>query len=100
MEKFLKDQERYQKDQEEQREAIKNLTSQVGQLYAHNKMLKNQITAQASGTKQGGIFPSQPQNLREQAKMVTLRSGKQLSAYETKNNDVETACDLEKEKTT
>ena len=30
MEKFLKDQERYQKDQEEQREAIKNLTSQVG----------------------------------------------------------------------
>ena len=45
MEKFLKDQERYQKDQEEQREAIKNLTSHVGQLYAHNKMLENQITA-------------------------------------------------------
>ena len=32
MEKFLK-------DQEEQKEAIKNLTSQMSQLYAHNKML-------------------------------------------------------------
>ena len=30
MEKFLKNQERYQKDQEKQREAIKNPTSQVG----------------------------------------------------------------------
>ena len=34
MEKFLK-------DQEEQKEAIKNLTSQMSQLYAHNKMLEN-----------------------------------------------------------
>ena len=87
MEKFLKDQERYQKDQEEQCEVIKNLTSQVGQLYSHNKMLENQITAQALGSKQGGIFPNQPQNPREQAKVVIVRSGKQLFADETKNND-------------
>ena len=41
MEKFLK-------DQEEQKEAIKNLTSQMSQLYAHNKMLDYQIAFQAS----------------------------------------------------
>ena len=44
MEKFLK-------DQEEQKETIKNLTSQMSQLYAHNKMLENQIVSQASSSR-------------------------------------------------
>ena len=44
MEKFLK-------DQEEQKETIKNLTSQMSQLYAHNKMLENQIASQASSSR-------------------------------------------------
>ena len=43
--------EEFLKDQEEQREAIKNLTSQMGQLFAYNKMLENQIAAQASSSK-------------------------------------------------
>ena len=41
MEKFLR-------GQEEQRKDIKNLTSQMGQLFAHNKMLENQFASQAS----------------------------------------------------
>ena len=71
MEKFLK-------DQKEQREAIKNLTSQMGQLFAHNKMLENHISAQASSSRQSGKLPSQPEHPGEQAKAITLRSGKQL----------------------
>ena len=58
MEKFLK-------DQEEQQEAIKNLTSQMSHLYAHNKMLENQIASQATSSRQSEMFPSQPENPRE-----------------------------------
>ena len=58
MEKFLK-------DQEEQKEAIKNLTSQMNQLYAHNKMLENQITSQSSSSRQSGMLPSQSEHPRE-----------------------------------
>ena len=50
MEKFLK-------DQEEQKEAIKNLTSQMSHLYAYNKILENQIASQASSSRQSGMFP-------------------------------------------
>ena len=78
MEKFLK-------DQEEQKEAIKNLTSQMSQLYAHNKIWENQIVSQASSSRQSGILPSQSEHPREQAKIITLRSEKQLPEVETKN---------------
>ena len=57
MEKFLK-------DQEEQKETIKNLTSQMSQLYAHNKMLENQIASQASSSRQSGQLPSQSESKR------------------------------------
>ena len=69
MEKFLK-------DQEQQKEAIKYLTSQMSQLFAHNKMLENQIASQASSSKQSGMFPSQFEHPMEQAKAITLRSEK------------------------
>ena len=78
MEKFLK-------DQKEQKEAIKNLTSQMSQLYTHNKMLEHQIASQVSSSRQNGILPSQPEHLREQAKAITLRSGKQLPEVEIKS---------------
>ena len=77
MEKFLK-------DQEEQKEAIKNLTSQMSQLYAHNKILENQIASQASSSRQSGMLPSQSEYPREQAKAITLRSGKKLSGLKAK----------------
>ena len=71
MEKFLK-------DQEEQKQVIKNLTAQIGQLHAHNKMLESQIASQASSSRLNGMLPSQLQYPKEQAKAVTLRIGKQI----------------------
>ena len=93
MEKFLK-------DQEEQREAIKNLTSQMGQLFAHNKMLENQISAQASSSRQSGKLPSQPEHPGEQAKAITLRSGKQLPKEEATRQENEENQDTEVEQQT
>ena len=57
--------EKILKDQEEQKEAIKNLTSQMSQLYAHNKMLENQIASEASSSRQSGMLPSQSKHQRE-----------------------------------
>ena len=45
-------------------------------------MLKNQISAQASSSRQSGKLPSQPEHPGEQAKAITLRSGKQLPKEE------------------
>ena len=67
MEKFLR-------DQEQQKEAIKDLTSPMSQLFAHKKMLEDQMASQASSS--SGIFPSQSEHPREQAKVITIRSGK------------------------
>ena len=82
MEKFLR-------VQEEQNETIKNLTSQVAsqfasqashisQLFAHGKMLENQIASQASTSnfRQPGKLPSQPENPREHVNAIMLRNGK------------------------
>ena len=55
----------------------------MSQLYAHNKMLENQITSQASGSRQSGMLPSQSEHPREQAKAITLRSGKKLLGVES-----------------
>ena len=41
-------------------------------------MLENQISAQASSSRQSGKLPSQPEHPSKQAKEITLRSGKQL----------------------
>ena len=69
MKKFLK-------NQEEQKEALKNLTSQMSHPFAHNKMLENQIASQTSNSRQSRILPSQPENPIEHAKAIRLRSGK------------------------
>ena len=65
-------------DQEHQREAIKTLTCQMGKLFAHNNILENQITSQAftSGLRKTWKLPSQLENPREQAKVITLRCEK------------------------
>ena len=55
----------------------------MSQLYTHNKMLENQIASQASSSRQSGMLPSQSEQPREQAKAITLRSGKQLPEVET-----------------
>ena len=59
----------------------------MSQLLAHNKILENQIASQASSSRQSGMFPSQPENPREQAKAIMLRSGKQLPEAEIKKQD-------------
>ena len=79
--------EKLLKDQLEQKETIKSLTSQMSQLLAHNKILENQIASQASSSRQSGMFPSQPEKLREQAKAIMLRSGKQLPEADIKKQD-------------
>ena len=103
MEKFLK-------VQEEQNETIKNLTSevasqfasqasQISQLFAHGKMLENQITSQASTSnfRQPGKLPSQPENPREQVNAIMLRSGKQLPEVGIEKEEEEVAKDVHKE---
>ena len=61
----------------------------MSQLFAHNKMLENQIASQASSSRQSGMFPSQPENPREQAKAIMLRSGKELPEIEIKKQGEE-----------
>ena len=113
MEKFLR-------SQEEQREDIKNLTSQMGQLFAYNKMLKNQFSSQASQINQlfahgkmlenqiasqastsnfwqSGKLLSQPENPREQVNVIMLRSGKQLPEVGIEKEEEEVAKDVHKE---
>ena len=67
-------------------ENFKRLDARLDQLATHNKMLEHQIASQASSSnfRQMGHFPSQPENPKEHAKAVTLRSGKQLPEVEHK----------------
>ena len=102
MEKFLR-------VQEEQKKAIMNLTSQVvsqftsqasqiSQLFAHGKMLENQIASQASTSNfwQPGKLSSQPKNPREQVNTIILRSGKKLPEVRIKKEEEEIAKDVHK----
>ena len=63
----------------------------MDQLATHLKSLENQVTSQANSSnfRQPCHFPSQPQNPREQAQVVTLRSGKNLPDAESKNKEQE-----------
>ena len=103
MEKFLR-------VQEEQNETIKNLTSevasqfasqasQISQLFAHGKMLENQIASQASTShfQQPGKLPSQLENPREQVNAIMLRSGKHLPEVGIKKEGEEVTKDVHKE---
>ena len=71
----------------------------MGQLHAHNKMLENHIASQASSSRPNGILPSQLQNLREQAKVVTLRSGKQIPEVEPKKKEAVPETDTKEKQT-
>ena len=59
----------------------------MSQLYAHNKMLENQIASQASSSRQSSMLPSQSEHPREQVKTRILRSGRQLLETETKSQE-------------
>ena len=63
-------------------------------------MLENQIAAQASSSKQSGGLPSQSEHPREQAKAITLRSGKQLPKEEAKRQENRADQDTEVEQQT
>ena len=61
----------------------------MSQLFTHNNMLENQIASQASSSRQSGMFPSQSENPRVQAKAIMLTSGKELPEVEIKRQSEE-----------
>ena len=63
----------------------------MDQLATRLKSLENQVASQASSSnyRQPGHFPSQPQNTREQAQAITLRSERNLPDVELKNKEQE-----------
>ncbi|VFQ73960.1 unnamed protein product [Cuscuta campestris] len=70
------------KSQLAQAETLKKISEELTQLRAHNRMLENQISSQAStsSTKVTGKLPACPENPREQMNAITTRSGKQLQS--------------------
>ncbi|CAH9141668.1 unnamed protein product [Cuscuta epithymum] len=79
------------KSQLSQAETLKQITEELGQLRAHNRMLENQIANQAStsSTKVTGKLPACPENPREQMNVVTTRSGKQHQSLPLSNDEQE-----------
>ncbi|VFQ70739.1 unnamed protein product, partial [Cuscuta campestris] len=70
------------KSQLAQAETLKKISEELTQLRAHNRMLENQISSQAStsSTKVTGKSPACPENPREKMNAITTRSGKQLQS--------------------
>ena len=70
-------------------ENFKRYDTRMDQLATHMKSLENQIASQVSSSNffQPGHFPSQPQNPREQAQAITLRSERNLPDVELKNKE-------------
>ncbi|VFQ83097.1 unnamed protein product [Cuscuta campestris] len=70
------------KSQLAQAETLKQITQELTQLRAHNRMLENQISNQAStsSTKVTGKLPACAENPREQMNAVTIWSGKQFQS--------------------
>ncbi|VFQ67729.1 unnamed protein product, partial [Cuscuta campestris] len=79
------------KSQLAQAETLKKIFEELTQLRAHNRMLENQISSQAStsSTKVTGKLPACPENPREQMNAITTRSGKQLQSPSLPSNDPE-----------
>ncbi|VFQ88334.1 unnamed protein product [Cuscuta campestris] len=79
------------KSQLAQAEALKKISEELTQLRAHNRMLENQISSQAStsSTKVTGKLPACPENPREQMNAITTRSGKQLQSPSLLSSDPE-----------
>ncbi|VFQ73251.1 unnamed protein product [Cuscuta campestris] len=70
------------KSQLAQAETLNKISEELTQLRAHNRMLENQISSQAStsSTKVTGKSPARPENPREKMNAITTRSGKQLQS--------------------
>ncbi|VFQ96797.1 unnamed protein product [Cuscuta campestris] len=70
------------KSQLAQAKTLKQITEELTQLRAHDRMLENQISNQAStsSTKVTGKLPACPENSREQMSAITIRSGKQFQS--------------------
>ena len=75
----------------EHKEIFKQHDAKFEQIFTHLKLLDNQVASQASSLnfRQLGYFPSQPQNPREHAQAITLRSGKNLPDAEVKDKEQE-----------
>ena len=95
LENFIQDQTKSMKEVKEtlkeHKEIFQQHDAKFDQIFTHLKLLDNQVASQASSSNfcQPGHFPSQPQNLREHAQAITLRSGKNLPEVEVKDKDQE-----------
>ena len=93
LENFIQDQTKSMKEVKESlkehKETFQQHDTKFVQIFTHLKLLDNQVASQASSSnfRQPGHFPSQPQNPREQAQAITLRSGKNLPEAEVKNKE-------------
>ncbi|VFQ79337.1 unnamed protein product [Cuscuta campestris] len=79
------------KSQLAQAETLKKILEELTQLRAHNRMLENQISSQAStsSTNVTGKLPACPENPREQMNAITTRSGKQIQSPSLPSSDPE-----------
>ena len=73
----------------EHKEIFQQHDAKFDQIFTHLKLLDNQVASQVSSSnfRQPGHFPSQPQNPREHAQGITLRSGKNLQEAEVKDKE-------------
>ena len=73
----------------EHKEIFQQHDAKFDKIFTHLKLLDNQVVSQASSFNfcQSGHFPSQPQNPREYAQAITLRSGKNLPEVEVKDKE-------------
>ena len=84
LENFIQDQTKSMKEAEEtlkeHKEIFQQHDAKFDKIFTHLKLLDNQVASQASSSNfcQPGHFPNQPQNTRENAQAITLRSGKDL----------------------
>ncbi|VFQ65577.1 unnamed protein product [Cuscuta campestris] len=79
------------KSQLAQAETLKRISEELTKLRAHNRMLENQISSQAStsSTKVTGKLSACPEIPREQMNAITTRSGKQLQSPSLPSSDPE-----------
>ncbi|VFQ71989.1 unnamed protein product [Cuscuta campestris] len=79
------------KSQLAQAETLKKISEELTQLRAHNRILENQISSQAStsSTNVTGKLPACPKNPREQMNAITTRSGKQIQSPSLPSSDPE-----------
>ena len=93
LENFIQDQTKSMKEVKESLKEYKEIFQQhdakFDQIFTHLKLLDNQVASHASFSnfRQPGHFLNQPQNPREHAQAITLRSGKNLPEAEVKDKE-------------